>query len=142
METNHGRSSPWAFNGHQIETPRRAVRASLPEKLLCHALDVLLLLRSQGLFRLARLLLRPGSCFHFDESENRPIVAHEIDFAFVFGNSVIPRDEYIAVAPEIPVGVRLTANPRAPSAFLGGLAGARFGQTLPGGQLQHAEYGS
>lgn len=140
METNDWGAPSWTLDGHQIKTPGGIARPPFPEKSFCHALEMLPLLRSHGFFRLARTLLGSTARFHFNKSKHRTIVTHQIDFALIFGNFVIPCDEDVAVAPQIPVSIRLAANSRAPRSFLRGFIGTRFGKPTPRGQMQYAEY--
>jgi hypothetical protein len=60
-------------------------------------------------FRKGDLILPSGPGSHLDERQRLTIIRNEVNLALGTTRHVVPGDEHISVAPQIPVGKRLAA---------------------------------
>ena len=71
--------------------------------------------------------------FYFDEGERLAVVADHINFAFDSWRREIARNENVAVAAQVPVGVSFTADARLARAMFGGIASGIVGVIVTDG---------
>src|ERR1700690_463641 len=141
VEANNWPGASARLDGEHVEAAGGHINAAHACELVRHALQVAALVLIYGFFwaRLAGFFRRAR--FYFDEGEGAAVVADHINFAFDSGRGVVARDERVAVATEIPVGVGFAADSGAAGAiFGGGIGRGRIGQAVAGGEVYVSEH--
>ena len=110
MEADFGGVAGLIVDGEEIEAAGAVRNVALGEKTLRGAGDDALFIGGDAEFGQRGEFFAERARADFYEGQDFTVVADEIEFAFDAARRVIARDEDVAVAAEIPVGVGFAAD--------------------------------
>src|SRR5580704_2420496 len=110
MQADDRRLAGRIIDGHDVEPAWAFANTAFRKKVLRGAGQEMLLTRCYAQLRQGGHFFAHGARADFNEGERFAIVADHIDFALCDAGSEVARDENVAVAAEIPIGVSFAAN--------------------------------
>jgi hypothetical protein len=110
VKADNGRLSGLVINGEDIEAAGAFGNMPFGEEVGGGSREELLFAGRDAQLWEGGKIIADGASANFNEGERFAIVADHVEFAFGRARSEVARDEDVAVAAEIPVGVSFAAN--------------------------------
>ena len=110
MEANYGRVAWSVVDGEDVEAAGVAIDVTLGDEALGSADYDALFIGGDAEFGQGGEFFAQGAGADFHEGQGFTVIAYQVEFAFYAARRVIARNEDVAVAAKIPVGVGFSAD--------------------------------